>query len=256
MDSKYVETAFKTKGAKINPQWSVETGVDGHWITPVENIVIKDTSRCRLRFEIPEDMTPPVLFYYQLTNFFQNHRRYVDSFDTDQLKGKVRSYSQIKGGDCDPLWGDEKAEKPYYPCGLIANSLFNDTFTNPELLNGPGGDRETYKMANNTDIAWNSDKDLYGKTDYKFDEVLPPPNWQARYPDRKYTNSTPPPNIKEWEGFQVWMRTAGLPSFSKLYQRNDNDALKKGRYELTIDDRTFFFSFSCPIEVSELTFLN
>jgi hypothetical protein len=31
------------------------------------------------------------------------------------------------------------------------------------------------------------------------------------------------------------MRTAGLPTFTKLYGRNDNDELVQGRYEITID---------------------
>jgi len=31
------------------------------------------------------------------------------------------------------------------------------------------------------------------------------------------------------------MRTAGLPTFTKLYGRNDNDELIKGRYENTIE---------------------
>lgn len=32
----------------------------------------------------------------------------------------------------------------------------------------------------------------------------------------------------------VWMRTAGLPTFSKLYQRNDDKAMIAGRYQIEI----------------------
>jgi hypothetical protein len=35
------------------------------------------------------------------------------------------------------------------------------------------------------------------------------------------------------------MRTAGLPTFSKLYQRNDHDELSAGTYRLKIYDRKF-----------------
>jgi len=36
------------------------------------------------------------------------------------------------------------------------------------------------------------------------------------------------------ENFQNWMRTAGLPTFSKLYGRNDGDVMKAGTYELDV----------------------
>ncbi|KAK9761384.1 alkylphosphocholine resistance protein lem3, partial [Basidiobolus ranarum] len=42
-------------------------------------------SQCRLRFDIPKDVELPAFLYYRLTNF-QNHRRYVQSFDVNQLK--------------------------------------------------------------------------------------------------------------------------------------------------------------------------
>ena len=99
------------------------------------------TGVCSLQFEIPDELKPPVLFYYQLTNFYQNHRRYVKSLDTDQLKGTAVPVKTIKDGSCDPLRLAPN-NKTYYPCGLIANSLFNDTFFSPVLLNVPGSDAD------------------------------------------------------------------------------------------------------------------
>jgi hypothetical protein len=239
VDAKYVEKSFKSSDP-IKPTWSKETNVTGSWQIPGSDKIVEipETNRCYLRFTIPEKMNHPVLFYYHLTNFYQNHRRYVDSFDTEQLKGKVRDYSAIHSGDCDPLYGDQDIEKPYYPCGLIANSMFNDTYNSPVLLNPEGdstGKNQTYKMANNSDIAWNSDKDLYGESEYTVDQVLPPPNWAKRYPEN-YTDEYPLPDLKHWEGFQVWMRTAGLPTFSKLYQRNNDEDMVAGEYEVIIED--------------------
>ncbi|KAM0459358.1 hypothetical protein ACHAPV_005540 [Trichoderma viride] len=236
MPSNDVDFTFKSSNTSVDPQWAVQSGVN---ITVNPGVHIKG-NRCYLRFTIPENLKPPVLFYYQLTNFYQNHRRYADSFDTTQLSGTARSYGDIHGSKCTPLYGDtvDGVQKPYYPCGLIANSMFNDTFTSPELLNPPGAksnQTETYFMENNTNIAWSSDKDLYNPTKYKPSDVLPPPNWRERYPNN-YTEENPPPNLKTWEAFQVWMRTAGLPTFSKLYQRNDTQAMTTGRYEIIIDD--------------------
>lgn len=230
MPSDKVHTAFKSDKS-VNARWARETDVE---VTLNDTGHEVETDRCYLRFFLPDTMEPPVLFYYYMTNFYQNHRRYVDSFDAEQLKGKDRSFQQIKDSKCDPLRVDEDSKKPYYPCGLIANSLFNDTFSTPRKLS----DNSTYEMTTDG-IAWSSDRELYGETDYSPDDVMPPPNWQDRYPNGRYSDDDDklkPPNLKEWEAFHVWMRTAGLPTFSKLYQRNDDDAMEEGEYEIVIED--------------------
>lgn len=84
-------------------------------------------------------------------------------------------------------------------------------------------------------IAWPGEAKKYvDKPDYHLDEIVPPPNWHARWPDG-YTDSNPPPNLKDDEHFQNWMRTAGLPTFTKLYSRNDSNKLVKGRYQIVVD---------------------
>lgn len=60
-----------------------------------------------------------------MTNYYQNHRRYVKSIDTDQLLGNSVAYSTVDGGNCKPLDVDSRTNKIIYPCGLIANSVFN-----------------------------------------------------------------------------------------------------------------------------------
>ncbi|KAB5572693.1 CDC50 family protein [Coniochaeta sp. 2T2.1] len=225
-----VHSAFKNYTTWLPPQWKVtnkSVTYDG---------VTKEYPLCTVEFSIPEDMGPPVLFYYHLTAFYQNHRRYVKSFLDKQLKGDAVDGSTINGSDCDPLTHDLSTRndpRPIYPCGLIANSLFNDTFSNPVLLNTQSGDNKTYEMSNNSGIAWSSDRALYGKTKYNISQIVPPPNWHERYPNG-YTESNPPPDLAEWEAFMVWMRTAGLPDFSKLYQRNDIAPMVAGRYHVEI----------------------
>ncbi len=189
-----------------------------------------ETPMCSLTFNIPEDIGPPVLFYYRLTNFYQNHRRYVKSLDSAQLKGEAVPASSIDGGSCTPLELDPNG-KPYYPCGLIANSLFNDTFHSPIRVGS--ANNSTYPMTNKG-IAWDSDKVLYGPTKYRIEDIAVPPNWVKRYPDGKYTADNPPPNLEQDEAFHVWMRTAGLPTFSKLALRNDNETMRSGMYQVDI----------------------
>lgn len=195
------------------------------------------TVQCFLQFGIPNTMKAPVLFYYKLTNFYQNHRRYAKSFDSDQLSGKAVSLKDIHSSDCTPLTttnGTNEGSLPYYPCGLAANSQFNDTFHNPVLQdtqNNPASEQE-YTMTNQS-ISWASDKKLYGQTAYAWDQVAVPPNWVARYGEQ-YTNDSHPDLVND-EDFQVWMRLAGLPTFSKLAMRNDVDDMAVGQYQIVID---------------------
>lgn len=103
---------------------------DSHlsFAAPQWSYTAQPNSTCRIHFELPADLKPPVFLYYQLTNFYQNHRRYVQSLDTDQLKGKAVDVGTLKNGNCKPLavsWDSVSGDRPIYPCGLIANSLFN-----------------------------------------------------------------------------------------------------------------------------------
>ncbi|CAG9949666.1 unnamed protein product [Clonostachys rosea f. rosea IK726] len=229
LDHSKVHTSFDKTAVDARVQ--VGRGISN--VTLDNGYQVSGVDRCYVRFNVPQEMGSPVFFYYYLTNFYQNHRRYVESFDTDQLKGKNRATSAIKGSKCKPL--DVDGDKPYFPCGLIANSMFNDTFSQPQRL--VNSSKEPYTMSKEG-IAWASDADLYKNTSYGPDDVLPPPNWQDRYPDGKYSQQYPPPDLSTNQAFQVWMRTAGLPTFSKLYQKNDNTALEAGEYEVVID---YFF---------------
>ncbi|KAH9857801.1 cell cycle control protein [Lenzites betulinus] len=185
--------------------------------------------QCVVRFDVPADMDAPVLLYYRLTNFFQNHRRYVKSLDQNQLRGDFVSASKLKGGDCKPL--DQVDGKAVYPCGLIANSLFNDSFSG---LWNPTDTTQTYNFSE-TGIAWPGEAKKYAsKPGYDNSQITPPPNWALRYPDG-YTTDNPPPDLKADEHFQNWMRTAGLPTFSKLFGRNDGTKLAKGTYQIAVN---------------------
>ena len=84
---------------------------------------VSDKKQCVIEFDVPADLRPTVLLYYKLSNFYQNHRRYVKSLDSNQLKGKGVSPKTLENGDCKPLASVNNTA--IYPCGLIANSLFN-----------------------------------------------------------------------------------------------------------------------------------
>lgn len=159
----------------------------------------------------------------------------MQSLDTAQMSGTAVDNATIAGGTCDPLTTEAASGKAYYPCGLIANSIFNDTIGSPYLLNGDGDDPEIYNMTN-TGIAWPSDKKLYKTTKYEYWQVVPPPNWRVKYPNYTADNFY---QMGDDEAFMVWMRTAGLPTFSKLARRNDTTAMGRGSYQLDIQSSKF-----------------
>lgn len=188
---------------------------------------------CTLQFQLPARIEQPVFIYYKLTNFYQNHRKYVNSLDPSQLKGEKRAVADLNK-TCRPL-GSE-SDKPIYPCGLIANSVFNDTIKDPVLLNVLGGTDVLNKtfVFSDKDISWPGEKDKYkNDPDFNWEDVVPPPNWRERWPS--YNNSPDGhPRLQDDERFQNWMRTAALPNFSKLYGQSRAQSLVPGTYQIKI----------------------
>ena len=219
-----------------------------------------DTNGCIITFDIEEDMVAPIYVYYQLDNFYQNHRRYVQSRSDAQLRGEANANVD----DCVPMQTikdatkfdstngvavETPAEYNLNPCGLIANSMFNDIIWVHSVTDADSGtttysadDDNVLNLMSQTSIAWKSDIETKFKNipeDDRSDEDLF--LWQ----NRNYLNiipksvgQAPEPNVTAWtkpaeafgvqdEHFIVWMRTAGLPNFRKLYGRIDTD-LKKG----------------------------
>jgi len=53
-----------------------------------------------ITIKVTDDMTAPIYMYYQLNNFYQNHRRYVKSRSDVQLRG---GGDFDVSGSCEPL---------------------------------------------------------------------------------------------------------------------------------------------------------
>lgn len=186
---------------------------------------------CLVQFEVLKNMKGPIYVYYRLHNFYANHRRFVKSFSEDQLNGKAASLSTIKdtvGQNCEPLSTDPQGRK-IYPCGLIANSLFNDTYTSE--FTGVNGTTRDFPLTDQG-IAWATNKNRFKKTTYNHTEVVPPPNWFKMFPNGY--NETNIPDISTWYQFQNWMSPSALPTFNKMALRNDDDTLNKGIYQINI----------------------
>jgi len=136
----------------------------------------KINTNCTITIQIPSQMVAPVFFYYQMENFYQNHRRYVKSRDVDQLMGTIQTVSTLSS-TCTPVVTMKDLGRPNNlnldnnslsdddaanPCGLIAKSFFNDTY----MFSGNNGNI----WIDETGIAWPSDKEnKFGR----------PPNYTA-----------------------------------------------------------------------------
>ncbi|KAG0671784.1 hypothetical protein C6P45_005049 [Maudiozyma exigua] len=212
----YISEHFK-KQITYNPRW----------------MLIKDTNSidesytCRLNFEIPNKVNSPIHIYYKMTNYYQNHRIYIESYDLDQLKGSALNANSLDK-NCDPLKKDNDTGKAIYPCGLVANSLFNDTF---EFRLRGISPTQDFILTNNGTAA-STDRHRYQQTQYNASEIVPPPNWYKMFPNGY--NETNIPNLHTWQEFQVWMRTAALPSFYKKILQNETSPLPRGNYSIDI----------------------
>lgn len=198
--------------------------------------------RCVKNFTLDKNFEGDVFFYYGLVNYYQNHRRYVKSRDDNQLLGKKDRVAS----ECQPFQkATNGSDIDITPCGAIANSKFNDTLT---LKNSNGDDVPMNKLG----IAWSTDKAVKFKNPEGAEEYFRsnfrPPNWQMTAWD--FDPSNPSNNGYENEDFIVWMRTAAMPTFRKLYRKlftngsTYQNGLPAGTYSLVIDYNYPVTSFS------------
>ncbi|EEF39342.1 Cell division control protein, putative [Ricinus communis] len=202
---------------EIVDRYDKECLPSGYSNIPIKYIQSSQLDKTCIRtFTVPKPMKSPVYVYYQLDNFYQNHRRYVRSRSDKQLKSKG---SEGVVSTCKP----EEMEdgKAIVPCGLVAWSLFNDTYK--FTLKNKGLE------VNKKDIAWKSDKD------HKFGSDVYPKNFQTSGLIGGGTlNSSIP--LSEQEDLMVWMRTAALPTFRKLYGRIETDLQANDVIEVQIQN--------------------
>jgi hypothetical protein len=201
---------------------------------------------CTLQFTVPKTMEPPVLVYYQLTNFHQNHRAYSSSRDDFQLTGSI-DQSPAQASFCEPM--NILGNITLNPCGMIANTFFNDKIT---LVDNGAVDDQGFNLTMTEEgIAWKSDLEYKFKMPDGYQQQECPQGgcdpscctdlgWSCTEPaiDKKdgkcyafdyprdettqYLYETYPSIISPLEHvtnehFVVWMRIATRPTFRKLY---------------------------------------
>ncbi|XP_061346782.1 ALA-interacting subunit 3-like isoform X2 [Gastrolobium bilobum] len=174
--------------------------------------------------KVEKHMKSPIYVYYQLDNFYQNHRRYVKSRSDEQLRD---TSDESSTSTCKPE--DIANGKPIVPCGLIAWSLFNDTYS---------FSRDNKNLTvNKKGISWKSDRE------HKFGKDVFPKNFQnSSIKGGASLNESIP--LSEQEDLIVWMRTAALPTFRKMYGKIEVDLNEGDKISVTLKNNYNTYSFS------------
>ncbi|XP_069080041.1 cell cycle control protein 50B-like [Pleurodeles waltl] len=204
------------------------------------NNTVASNCVCLVNISLSEFIQGPVFMYYELTDFYQNVRRYQTSRDDSQLSGNLYSLTS-PSTTCSPYQTNDETKKPYAPCGAVANSMFNDTF---QLIYTDNGSEVPL---DGKGISWWSDynikfrnpnnSDTLASQTAIFNGTSQPMNWTKPIYELDPTN--PLNNGFVNEDFIVWMRIAAFPTFRKLYRRIDkgnfSDGLPAGKYQLKVN---------------------
>ena len=185
-------------------------------ITRYDNVC--NTTTCSFSIQPPEKMNKPIMVYYQINDFSQNHRVYMDSKSDKQLNGEEVSPDELKeSGVCDYAITNKDMEQnkgrdddAAFPCGLMAKSYFRDNFT----FNIKGKNITVKKE----DIAYKTDKEKYGKNTYD--------------KDKHWINVTD-------ERFMIWMRPSPFSNPRKLWGIIDDIDLDSTIY-FTVEEKSFW----------------
>ena len=155
---------------------------------------------CTVSLTPSADMSPPVFLYYELDNYFQNHRHYMTSRSDVQLAGTTQDPSYLSACSPELYLGGNTAQQ-ILPCGLVAWSLFNDTYAVSDGTTGAA------IAVAETGIAWPSDKQYRFQltTSANFNNVT------ALRGGGQILNGNP----SQDEHLMVWMRAAAMPHFRK-----------------------------------------
>ncbi|XP_034142636.1 transmembrane protein 30C isoform X1 [Esox lucius] len=198
---------------------------------------------CTVGFRIHDAFKGDVFFYYGLINFHQNLRQYMDSRDDGQMTGR-KAHLKNPSPYCKPFVADQNG-LPIAPCGAVANSIFNDSFT--LFYTGEGSPKVQVPLFRKG-IAWYTDKNVKFRNpqvDNKtqtlaqvFEGTTRPLFWQKPV----YDLDPRDPNNNGFinEDLIVWMREAAFPNFKKLYGVLDRtrkpfkEGLPSGNYSIQI----------------------
>ncbi|KAF8279519.1 putative LEM3 (ligand-effect modulator 3) family / CDC50 family [Trypanosoma cruzi] len=235
-------------------------------------------------FTLLKSLASPIYLQYALVGFYQNYRRYAFSRDLAQREGNAYSVSAA----CEPFrfpgeYHNRRILGIYFPCGAIAWSLFNDSFSlyrlsdasksninsqvfeNAKLIcdggafDAAGNSLNEKNLCIKKGIAFSSDVRLFHPlTDGKKDSAVwrfgGDPAANDPYQKEGYYYEEPghpiPSNVDE--DYIVWSSLSYMKYFTKKYRIITTD-LVPGNYLIDIVENFDVFSFSGEKYVSLVT---
>ncbi|GBG88599.1 hypothetical protein CBR_g48129 [Chara braunii] len=200
------------------------------------------STTCELYLSIPKTMHKPIYIYYELDNFYQNHRRYVSSYSRDELLGlsvsrdsrerSCRPQDVVRGVDGNPI----QPLTPIIPCGLIAWSRFNDSFSfgfSRGMISESSSPLNVIKEG----ISWISDREKFSNT--PFVESEGNESESARI-ERRFDGAT----LREDEDLMVWMRISPFSKFRKLWGKLDRTLREGDKLQVNISNQYNSYGFN------------
>eukprot|EP00924_Labyrinthula_sp_SR-Ha-C_P013861 augustus_masked-scaffold_5-processed-gene-15.54-mRNA-1 protein AED:1.00 eAED:1.00 QI:0/-1/0/0/-1/1/1/0/469 len=166
------------------------------------SIVSGDNQPCFLQFEVQENipLSQELFLYYELTNVYQNHRRYMESRSISQLDGSLNTLNeglsavvQDLEDSCDVeeslVSFEENEERIYFPCGLIPQSYFNDGVQLSSFV------AKTHSLSWVNGISVSDEEDVEVTLSQEFEELA----------ETEYKNPTRAVNFPQYDLYEyIW----------------------------------------------------
>ncbi|CDJ61150.1 LEM3 / CDC50 family protein, putative [Eimeria maxima] len=164
------------------------------------------------------EITGDVLLYYELSNYFQNHRHFMKSRSDKQLEGKVYTAASEVRTACDPRV-ESSDGRVLHPCGLSAGSVFTDVFSAVEEDEITEIELDESREA----ICWDWDLSTFkNPSSEEMNAAAPQVDFWLFNQTYASALHMDKPGVGwgvENSHFIVWMRESPLPVFRKVYGR-------------------------------------
>eukprot|EP00794_Sanderia_malayensis_P016779 gene16779-18474_t len=202
---------------------------------------------CSVTFDLKKEFVGQVYMFYQLENFYQNHRLFARSKDDEQLRGNLRT--KLSATCAEPYRSrnvstgqHSSAIKSIAPCGAIANSIFNDIDVTMSSKGLTWTKEKGHKFANPPLKGGATNSSLK----FAYSEFASPPNWPKPLYELKPYEEDDNANLNS--ALIIWMRSAAFPTFRKLFRKvqhtgaHFSKGLPKGNYRMDIQYSILFFT--------------
>lgn len=181
---------------------------------------------CTINFRVDETIKDPYI-YYELENFYGNHRNFVKSLSYSQLRADTTSSEST----CSPIEENEDVSNPLL--ALDGSTLNNDGDANPWGLIAKYHFSDVFALEETSPTAQTINIDSF-KISHSVDR-------NSRFKRPKNNRSIQYVDTGD-EHLMVWYQTDAFPDFIKLYGKLGSDLESGKDYKITITNNWVYFS--------------